>query len=81
MDELEARRILGEWIQPDGSLQHLPQGEEPANPFVLWLPESPQTMTLDSTIDVHTHFTVDELEALVWWMRQQGTQASPEHPC
>lgn len=55
MTEQRAREILGDTIQPDGSLYCLGH-------YTAWKHEH-DTITLDC------HFTVDELEAIAWWMR------------
>jgi hypothetical protein len=56
MDEQEARRILGDWIQSDSGLYCLGQ-------YVAWSPQN-NTVCLDSD------FTIEELEAIVWWVRE-----------
>jgi hypothetical protein len=54
MDEAKAREILGEWIQPDGSLRE--DGR--------WLHWNigQDIMTLEG------YFVIDELRAIVYWI-------------
>ncbi len=55
MDEEQARKILSTWVQPDGGLYCLGK-------YISWTPGE-QSICLDD------YFTPDELEAMVWWMR------------
>lgn len=55
MDEAKAREILGEWIKPDGTLHHL----------------DPYINACHEDVSLDGGFTTDELEAIVWWMRNK----------
>lgn len=55
MDKQEAREILGNIIQPDGSLYNLGH-------YISWELEE-ECITLDDRFSVH------ELEAIVWWIK------------
>lgn len=55
MNEQKTREILKDAIQPDGSLYCLGH-------YMAWTPGS-KTITLDD------EFTLEELEAIEWWMR------------
>ena len=54
MTEEECRGVLGDIIRPDKTL--FCQGH-----YVAWEP--------DSTVCLDDHFTIEELEAIVWWVR------------
>ncbi|QJR79592.1 hypothetical protein CA267_001665 [Alteromonas pelagimontana] len=56
MNEEKARAILGERIQPDNSLHD-------STDWVDW--------TGDDSIQLDADFSVDELEAIAWWMRNK----------
>lgn len=61
MDEAQARRILHEGIDDErypGALGSI------ANEYVSWEPGDP-VILLDG------HFTPEQLEAIVWWMRNK----------
>ena len=60
MDEKKAREILGEWVQSDGTLFCLGQ-------YVAWpsAGDDKQYIVLDA------EFSVDDLEAIAWWMRNK----------
>lgn len=62
MDESKAREILGDAVCVDGRLGGL-------NPYI-W------TDCRDGRVCLDAKFTVDQLEAVVWWMRNQPI---PEH--
>jgi hypothetical protein len=51
----QAQKILKDWIQPDGTIEH---------PFEYfgWRPES-------HTMEIEGVFPADELEAIAWWIR------------
>lgn len=55
MNEERAREILKDYIQDDGGLQSLGH-------YMSWTPS-------DNTIKLDDDFDPDELEAIVWWMR------------
>ena len=57
MNETKAREILKNAIQSDGSLFDLGH-------YIHWEKDSSE-ITLDDT------FTIEELEAIVWWVRNQ----------
>lgn len=58
MNEAEARRILGDTVQPDDSLFCLGH-------YTCWRPD-------DTEIVLDDRFSVEELEAMVWWMRNKS---------
>lgn len=58
MTETEAREILGKWLQPDDWIL----GDDQ---YCRWGPE-------DRTACLDAEFTVDQLEAIAWWMRHKG---------
>ncbi|HEX8310704.1 MAG TPA: hypothetical protein VF614_05260 [Chthoniobacteraceae bacterium] len=58
MNEQKAKEILGGMIGEDGSLKAT--GE-----FISWEPG-------ESSVTLDGHFTVEELEAIAWWMRNQN---------
>lgn len=58
MNEEKAREILGAAIRPDNSLSSL-------GPYIGWAPG-------DADICLDADFTVDELEALTWWLRNKS---------
>ena len=60
-DDAEARRILGNAVQPDGSLYNLGR-------YISWGVDR-QAIVLDDSFDVW------ELEAIVYWMRTYGENA------
>jgi hypothetical protein len=51
-----AREILGSSVQSDGSLHDTTQQ------YMWWSPG-------DSTITLDSEFTLEELEAIVWWLK------------
>lgn len=59
MNEEKARKILAEWVQPDGTLFCL--GHYTAWPAA----GGKEHAVLDA------EFTADELEAIAWWMRNK----------
>ena len=63
MDEKTARRILGDRIQPNNNLYD-------GVYYVAWNP-SHTKVTLDD------EFSADELEAIVWWMRNKYVPSEP----
>lgn len=63
MDEQRAREILGDTVQADGGLYCLGH-------YTAWSTDRP-TITLDC------EFEVEELEAIVWWMRNKATEPKP----
>jgi hypothetical protein len=63
MTESIAREILGSWIEEDGGLYCLGR-------YVSWHPDR-DTITLDDT------FSLDELEAITWWVTHKKLVASP----
>lgn len=58
VDEQKAREILGDDIQPDGSLYCLGR-------YLAWS-HGDDTVTLDAK------FSADELEAIAYWMRRSS---------
>jgi hypothetical protein len=57
IDEKFAREVLGDAIQPNGLYD--------LSSYMSWQPGD-RTITLDGD------FTVSELEAIAWWMRNKG---------
>lgn len=57
MNEERAREILANSIQPDGSLYCLGN-------YRSWIPG-------EDMICLDSYFSADELEAIVWWMRNK----------
>jgi len=55
MDEEQARKILGDWIQEDESLMSISQ-------YLSWDGG-------DACLDAY--FSLDELKAIVWWMENK----------
>jgi len=55
MNEEKARAILGDTVKEDGGLDNLGH-------YISWCP-SEQLVVLDA------EFSADELDAIVWWMR------------
>ncbi len=68
MDERKARKILGSWIKEDNGLYNLTE-------YLGWHADR-NWATLDG------EFTVDELEAIAWWMknkrRNENISVKPE---
>ena len=62
MDKITARRILGTAIQDNDDLSCLGH-------YMSWS-KGDKTITLDS------EFTIEELEAIVWWVKNNGQEAS-----
>lgn len=63
MNEEKAREILGEWIgnrADPNALEYL------GGPYVCWAPNRGDEITLDGP------FSLEELEALAWWVRKYG---------
>lgn len=59
MDESKARKVLGTAVLNDNRLISLGH-------YIYWNPErNADTVTLDS------EFTMDEIEAIAWWMRNK----------
>jgi len=58
MNEKRAREILGDSIQEDGSLYDCGR-------YLIWGIDE-ERITLDS------RFTVADLEAIIWWMKEKG---------
>lgn len=58
MNEEEARKILGKSINESGELT--PHGEE----YMFWYRD-------DGRIYLDGHFKPEELEAMVWWMKNK----------
>jgi hypothetical protein len=56
MDEEQARKVLGGWIQPDDSIRISDDD------YVMWTP-------LWRRAIVDGRLTPERLEALAWWMR------------
>jgi len=56
MDRTEALKQLDGCIEDDGGLHNLGH-------YMAWDPKYPDRITLDSEFDA------DQLEAIVWWMR------------
>lgn len=69
MNEEMAREELDWWIKPDNSLASLA-------PYVGWSPgdDPDRGITLDGD-----DFTIEELEAIAWWMRNKNF-SSTESP-
>ena len=65
MDEATARAELGEAIQPDGSLYSLGW-------YLNWGSDGSGIAILDGP------FTLDQLEAIAWWMRNRGVLGSTD---
>lgn len=65
MDEITARRIIGNAIQDDGGLYDL-------GAYLAW-----STKDGDSEICLDGSFSADELEAFAWWMRKKGSAQRP----
>lgn len=63
--EARAREILGAMIGPEGTLV----GHSPSHVF--WYPDADE-------ISLDGGFTVEQLEAIAWWMR--NTPASRKNP-
>ena len=63
MNETEARQLLGSAIRSDGSLYCLGH-------YMAWTPERMRNKR--NTIYLDDDFTVEELEAIIWWMRNKG---------
>lgn len=62
MDEAEARKVLGEYVQSDGHLYSL-------GAYLYWgIGEN------DATLD--GHFSLDTLKAIVWWMENSTGSAN-----
>ena len=61
MNREKAQEILKEYIQPDGGLYCLGH-------YLAWTPGE-KAITLDC------QFGADELEAIVWWMRESSNSA------
>ena len=59
MDEAKAKKVLGDYIQTDGVLHNLSH-------YTAWAPG-------DSTICLDDYFTIKELEAIIWWMKNHKT--------
>jgi len=69
MNEVMAKEILQEVIQPDDSLKdHL------GGSYVAWIALDGGTICLDG------HFTVDELEAMAYWMRTKNRKKKDSEP-
>jgi hypothetical protein len=66
MNEEQARAILGESVEPDGSLFNLGH-------YIAWDKDSDE-VTLDC------RFTADELEAIAWWMRNMDAEYGGGNP-
>ncbi len=60
MNEKKARKILAEWVQGDGSLFCLGQ-------YVAW----PLAGNEKEYIVLDAQFSVEDLEAITWWMRNK----------
>ena len=58
MDEKRAREIIGDCIEPDGGLYD-------SYWFIKWHPD-------DTEITIDTSCTVDQLEAIIFWMKLKG---------
>lgn len=61
MTDDEAMDVLKEWIKPDGGLFCLGQ-------YVAYTPG-------ESTVVLDAEFSIDELEAIVWWMKNAKANA------
>ena len=55
MNEQRAREVLGDIIQPDGSLYCIGH-------YIAWTKG-------DTSVCLDCNFDADELEAIVWWMQ------------
>jgi len=64
MTEARAREILGVAIQPDGSLHAL---GHPTLPYTNW-----ETSWAESGACLDGHFSVEELEAIIFWIKLRG---------
>ena len=69
MNETTARKLLGARIQPNGSLK------ETEDNWIVW-PVRPD----GEVICVDGYFTAEQLEALVWWMRNNAVPQIPTPP-
>jgi len=56
-----ARKVLGDRVQADNSLQHYDE-------YLEWVPMLQLTACLDG------YFTAEQLEAIAWWMRNKGVE-------
>ena len=59
MGEEKAKAILGDLINPDGTLYGLGR-------YIFWTPKKE-----DPRACLDGHFSADELEAIAWWMRHK----------
>lgn len=66
MNEKEAREILGDTIKEDNSLSSLGQ-------YIAWPVDSFAT-----TICLDAYFTIEELEAIVWWIKNKTVDIKGE---
>lgn len=66
MDEQRAREILGGLIQPDGGLYDLGH-------YIAWTPG-------EEDVRLDDRFTIEELEAIVWWVRHSPATTSAGSP-
>ena len=66
MDEEAARKILKGYIEEDGGLYCLGH-------YLAWSPG-------DDDICLDCRFSADELEAIVWWMRNKAGRLSSTEP-
>lgn len=64
MDEQRAREILGGMIQPDGGLYNLGH-------YIAWTPG-------EEDVRLDDRFTVEELEAIVWWVGRSRRMTASE---
>ena len=60
MNEKKARKILGDWIQGDETLFCLGH-------YIAW----PSPSDDKERIVLDAQFSLDELEAIAWWMRNK----------
>ena len=69
MNEAKARKILGKAIRPNDRIDDIFQ-------YKLW--PSGADGTDHNSIVLDDSFTVDELEAIVWWMRNKKVKIKKE---
>ena len=62
MDEKDARRILGFAIKDNNDL-------DSSERYIYWCPG-------DKTVTLDEEFSVEELEAIVWWIRNKNSSGS-----
>ena len=66
MNEEQVRKILGGWIQSDGTLYCLGN-------YLCW-----PSAGGSNKICLDAHYTAEELEAITWWMRNKQADLKKE---